>query len=191
LALDEWLTDNLDALEMGQAADRMIHTYSTGMRKRVAFLAAMVHRPKILILDEPTGALDAQSARVVKDQMQLARDRGALVLFTTHVMEIAERLADRIAILNQGSLVADGTLREIKKAYARPGRATLEEIFLWLTASRPEHATKLDDRLVCGRVPSDSGPVTRWYASMIEWTAALPVFWPCFGTTEATPGWPQ
>ena len=138
LEFDGWLTDQLDALEMGSEADRMIRTYSMGMRKKIAFLAAMVHRPDILIFDEPTGALDAASARVVKDAMERARDQGALVLFTTHVMEIAERLADRIAILNRGGLVADGTLEEIRKAHARPGRRTLEEIFLRLTASKPD-----------------------------------------------------
>ena len=138
LEFDGWLIENLDALEMGQDADRLIRTYSMGMRKKIAFLAAMVHRPNILIFDEPTGALDAASARVVKDQMQSARNRGALVLFTTHVMEIAERLADRIAILDHGSLVVDGTLGEIKKAYARSGSETLEEIFLRLTASRKD-----------------------------------------------------
>ena len=138
LDLDNWLTDNLHALEMGQDADRLIRTYSLGMRKKIAFLAAMVHRPNILIFDEPTGALDAASARVVKDQMQVARDQGALVLFTTHVMEIAERLADRIAILDHGSLVADGTLGEIKKAHARSGGETLEEIFLRLTGSQDD-----------------------------------------------------
>ncbi len=138
LDLDGWLTDNLEAVQMGQDADRLIRTYSTGMRKKIAFLAAMVHRPNILIFDEPTGALDAASARAVKDQMQMAREQGALVLFTTHVMEIAERLADRIAILNHGSLVADGTLQELKEAHARHGRETLEEIFLRLTASHDD-----------------------------------------------------
>jgi ABC-2 type transport system ATP-binding protein len=144
LDLDDWLTENLDALEMGADADRMIHTYSMGMRKKIAYLAAMVHRPNILIFDEPTGTLDAASARVVKDQMQIARDQGALVLFTTHVMEIAERLADRIAILHHGSLVADGTLGEIKEAHARSRSDTLEEIFLSLTASQAdaEHAAR-------------------------------------------------
>ena len=136
LDLDDWLTDNLDALQMGQDADRLIRTYSMGMRKKTAFLAAMVHRPSILIFDEPTGALDAASARVVKDRMQLARDQGALVLFTTHVMEIAERLADRIAILDHGRLVAAGTLAELRETHARSGPGTLEEIFLRLTASR-------------------------------------------------------
>jgi len=138
LNLDTWLTNQLNALEMGPDADRMIRTYSMGMRKKIAFLAAVVHQPNVLIFDEPTGALDAASARVVKDQMQVARDRGALVLFTTHIMEIAERLADRIAILSKGTLVADGTLQELRQAYARPGSASLEEIFLRLTASRQD-----------------------------------------------------
>jgi len=138
LDLDGWLTDNLEAVQMGQDADRLIRTYSMGMRKKIAFLAAMVHRPNILIFDEPTGALDAASARVVKDQMRMAREQGALVLFTTHVMEIAERLADRIAILNHGSLVADGTLQELKEAHARHGHETLEEIFLRVTASHDD-----------------------------------------------------
>ena len=141
LDFDDWLTDSLDTLEMGQDADRLIRTYSMGMRKKIAFLAAMVHRPNILIFDEPTGSLDASSARMVKDQMQIARNQGALVLFTTHVMEIAERLADRIVILNHGSLVADGTLREIQEAHGRPGGGTLEEIFLRLTAS-PDYAKR-------------------------------------------------
>ncbi len=144
LDFDDWLAENLDALGMAQDADRLIRTYSLGMRKKIAFLAAMVHRPNILIFDEPTGAMDAASARVVKDQMQTARDQSALVLFTTHVMEIAERLADRIAILDHGSLVADGTLGEIKEAHARSGGDTLEEIFLRLTASQAdaEHAAR-------------------------------------------------
>ena len=142
LDVDDWLNTNLDALQMGQDADRLIRTYSMGMRKKTAFLAAMVHRPSILIFDEPTGALDAVSARVVKDRMQIARDQGALVLFTTHVMEVAERLSDRVAILGHGRLVADGTLGELRSAHARSALETLEDIFLRLTKAEdePEHA---------------------------------------------------
>ncbi len=142
LDVDDWLNTNLDALQMGQDADRLIRTYSMGMRKKTAFLAAMVHRPNILIFDEPTGGLDAASARVVKDQMQIARDQGALVLFTTHIMEVAERLADRLVIINHGKLVAHGTLPELREAHARSRRDTLEEIFLRLTRTEydPVHA---------------------------------------------------
>ena len=142
LDLDDWLNEILDTLQMGRDADRLIRTYSMGMRKKTAFLAAIVHRPTILIFDEPTGALDAASARVVKDHMKIARDQGAVVLFTTHVMEVAERLADRIAIIHHGRLVADATFGELQKAHSRSGRETLEEIFLGLTASEndPRHA---------------------------------------------------
>ena len=101
---------------------------------------ALVGDPPVLIFDEPTGGLDAASARVVKDQMQIARDEGALVLFTTHIMEVAERLADRLAIINHGKLVAHGTLPELREAHARSGHETLEEIFLRLTASEHEPA---------------------------------------------------
>ena len=141
---DDWLNDSLDALQMGQHADRLIRTYSMGMRKKTAFLAAMVHRPSILIFDEPTGGLDAASARVVKDQMLIARDHGALVLFTTHIMEVAERLADRLTIISQGKLVADGTLKEIREAHSHSSRETLEEIFLRLTTSvyKPVHSVR-------------------------------------------------
>ena len=142
--LEDWLNQNLDAVGMVPHADRLIRTYSMGMRKKTAFLAAMVHRPNILIFDEPTGTLDPATARIVKDHMRIARDRGALVLFTTHVMEVAERLADRIAILHRGRLVADGTLGDLQEAYARSGRETLEEIFLRLTSAEaaPEHASR-------------------------------------------------
>ena len=128
------------ALQMSEGADRLIKTYSLGMRKKVAFLAAMVHKPSILVFDEPTGSLDAASARIVKDEMQAARDEGAAVLFTTHVMEIAERLADRIAILNRGRLVTEGSLHDLRAAHGRHPREPLEDLFLRVTreGARPE-----------------------------------------------------
>lgn len=132
-AMGTWLDDRLVALQMSDAADRLIKGYSAGMRKKISFLTAMVHQPEILIFDEPTGALDALSARIVKDEMVAARDRGSLVFFTTHVMEIAERLADRIVIIDHGRLVADGTLSELRVAHGRETGESLERLFLRLT----------------------------------------------------------
>ena len=109
-ASNSWLDEQLAALQMSQDADRLIKGYSAGMKKKISFLAALVHEPDLLIFDEPTGALDAPSARLVKDELIAARDRGSLVFFTTHIMELAERLADRIAIIDHGHLVASGTL---------------------------------------------------------------------------------
>ncbi len=106
------------------------------MRKKIEFLAALVHRPNILIFDEPTGSLDALSARLVKDRMLAARDDGCLVFFTPHVMERAERLADRIAIIDHGRLVAEGTLPELRDARGLPNES-LENLFLDLVA-RPD-----------------------------------------------------
>ena len=142
-ALDSWLDDRLAALQMSEHADRLIKGYSAGMRKKISFLTALVHQPDILIFDEPTGALDALSARIVKDEMVAARERGSLVFFTTHVMEIGERLADRIVIISNGQLVANGTLTELRMAHGRETGESLESLFLrliQLTGSRAGHS---------------------------------------------------
>lgn len=124
------LDAGLERLGIADVADAPVRTCSPGTRKKAALLAATIHEPRILVLDEPTGALDAPGARAVKDLIAGARDRGALVLFSTHVMEIAERVADRVAILRQGELVADGTLQELRSAWGRTPHDTLEELFL-------------------------------------------------------------
>ncbi len=130
--LDTWLEERFCALEMSHHADRLIRDYSAGMKKKISFLTALVHQPDILLFDEPTGTLDALSARIVKDEMLAARKRGSLVFFTTHVLEVAERLADRIAIIRNGRLVADGTLRDLRARHGRGAGESLENIFLRL-----------------------------------------------------------
>jgi len=135
--LGPWLDQQLATLRMSEQADRLIKGYSLGMKKKISFLAALVHEPEILIFDEPTGALDALSARIVKDELLAARNRGSLVFFTTHVMEIAERLADRIAIIRDGRLLADGTLTELRRAHGRESGESLESIFLRLVHETP------------------------------------------------------
>jgi ABC-2 type transport system ATP-binding protein len=107
--------------------------FSRGMKQKTALAGALIHDPRLLILDEPLTGLDAAVARQVKDLL-LARVRdGATVILTTHILEVAERLADRIGIINRGKLVAEGGLDELR---ARTGeaRATLEDMFLELTA---------------------------------------------------------
>ena len=123
--------------------DKLIRTYSMGMRKKIALLAAIVHDPAVLILDEPTGALDAASARAVKEIMTEAREAGKVVLFTTHVMEIAERLADRLAIIDSGQLLFDGSLDDLMAHPAsRPGD-TLEDVFIRMTTDRTGAASSI------------------------------------------------
>jgi ABC-2 type transport system ATP-binding protein len=129
----DWIDEQLERLELGGDADTLIKTYSLGMKKKIAFLAALVPDPDILLFDEPTGSLDAASARLVKDHMLEARDAGKLVFFTTHIMEIAERLADRLAVIHHGRLIAEGTLDDLRQQFGRTPGESLEDIFLRIT----------------------------------------------------------
>ena len=136
----EWIEESLALFELGADADAMIRTYSLGMKKKIALLGALVHDPDFLVFDEPTGAMDAAGARIVKDLMVRARDDGKLVFFTTHIMEIAERLADRIAIIDHGRLIADGTLEELRNQFGRKSAEPLEDIFLRVTDNAGDQA---------------------------------------------------
>ena len=125
----------LDKVDLFEDADKLIGSYSQGMRKKITLCAALVHKPKVIFLDEPTNGLDAASAKVVKDLFRHYADEGAAVLFTTHVMEIAEKLCDRIGIVHQGELVVEGTFDAIKQQFSHYGD-TLEDIYLGITQSR-------------------------------------------------------
>ena len=103
--------------------------FSRGMRQKVALAGALVHDPKLIILDEPLTGLDAGSARMVKDVLAEKVRAGASVVMTTHILEIAERMADRIGVISGGRLVAEGTLAELRDQVGR-GQASLEDMFL-------------------------------------------------------------
>jgi ABC-2 type transport system ATP-binding protein len=107
------------------------------MKQKTALAGALIHDPKLLILDEPLTGLDAAVARQVKDLLQQRVRAGATVILTTHILEVAERMADRIGIIQHGRLLAEGTLDELR-AKAGEDRGTLEDVFLDLTA--PEDA---------------------------------------------------
>jgi ABC-2 type transport system ATP-binding protein len=124
----------LIAFELDNAADALIETYSQGMRQKIALSAVLIHEPAVLFLDEPTNGLDPRSARLVKDVLRHIRDRGATVFMTTHVLEIAEQMCDRVGILRDGRLIALGSLSELRQSQEMPG-ASLESIFLNLTGS--------------------------------------------------------
>ena len=117
--------------------------FSRGMKQKVALAGALIHRPRLLVLDEPLTGLDAAMARSVKDMLQEQVRGGATVIVTTHILEVAERLADRIGIIDHGRLLAEGTLAELR-GRAGSNELTLEELFLDLTA-RAEPAAGLDD----------------------------------------------
>jgi ABC-2 type transport system ATP-binding protein len=101
------------------------------MQQKISLAAALIHDPKVLILDEPTVGLDPKSARLIKDILRQLADRGAAVLLSTHIMEIAERMCDRIGIINHGKVIAAGTMDDLRSMGG--GQTDLEDIFLQLT----------------------------------------------------------
>lgn len=122
----------LRMFDLTEAADNTLDSYSHGMQQKASLAAALMHDPKVLVLDEPTVGLDPKSARLIKDILRQIADRGAAVMLSTHILEIAERMCDRIGIINKGQLVAVGTMEELRRL-GQTGEASLEDIFLGLT----------------------------------------------------------
>ncbi len=134
----------LEQLELTDAADDQIKGYSYGMQKKILLISVLVHHPRILFLDEPTSGLDPRSARTVREILRERCEQGSTVFMTTHILEIAERICDRVGIISKGRLIAVGTLTELQQreqdCHGRPvdvgqdRTETLEDIFLDLTA---------------------------------------------------------
>lgn len=122
----------IDALELGPNRNQRCEGFSRGMKQKVALAGALVHDPKLIMLDEPLTGLDAAIARQVKDLLMARVRAGATIILTTHILEVAERLASRIGILRGGKLVAEGTMDDLRRATAGPAGATLEDVFLSL-----------------------------------------------------------
>jgi ABC-2 type transport system ATP-binding protein len=120
-------------LELWEQRDQRCEEFSRGMKQKTALAGALIHDPKLLILDEPLSGLDAAMARQVKDLLLARTQQGTTVILTTHTLEVAERLAERIGIIHQGRLLAEGTLEELRRQSGLAG-STLEDVFLQLTA---------------------------------------------------------
>jgi ABC-2 type transport system ATP-binding protein len=129
--------DLLELLDMTDNADDLIETYSHGMRQKASIMAALIHDPDVVILDEPTVGLDPRSARIVKDVLKALCGMGKTVFMSTHILEIAERVCDRVGIINEGKLVAVGSIEELKSK-SRAGQVSLEDVFLELTGGPEE-----------------------------------------------------
>ncbi|MBP5492485.1 MAG: ABC transporter ATP-binding protein [Clostridiales bacterium] len=114
-------------LEILGALNNQIASYSHGMKQKLAIIGAFLHEPKLLVMDEPFVGLDPKAAFAVKTMMREFCDKGNAIFFSTHVLEVAEKLCDKIAIIKGGRLVACGTMEEVK------GNASLEEVFLEIT----------------------------------------------------------
>jgi ABC-2 type transport system ATP-binding protein len=128
----------LELFGLTERADDLIESYSQGMRKKLALCSVLVHRPKVLFLDEPTNSLDPRSARLVKDILRELCRQGTTVFMSTHILEIAEQMCERVGIIHQGRLVAVGSLEELRAGGGRAD-ASLEELFIALTGG-PEVA---------------------------------------------------
>ncbi len=124
----------LDWLELALHSHEHCEGFSKGMRQKVALAGALVHDPKLIILDEPLTGLDAASARLVKDVLKARVAEGCSVIMTTHILEVAERMAERIGVISNGRLIAEGSLDELSHASGCSGE-NLEEVFLSLVAA--------------------------------------------------------
>ena len=122
----------LDVLDLGLHRNSRCEGFSRGMKQKVALAGALIHDPQFIMLDEPLTGIDAAIARQVKDLLTARVRAGATIILTTHILEVAERLADRIGIVDHGRLVAEGTLTELR-AMAGRSNSTLEDVFLSVT----------------------------------------------------------
>jgi ABC-2 type transport system ATP-binding protein len=124
----------VQAFQLSGHENELMSGYSQGMRQKVAIISALVHRPEILVLDEALNGLDPRAAKLVKDILRQLAAEGVSMLFSTHVLEIAEALCDRVVIMYRGSIMAEGTVAELRQKAGLPG-STLEEVFLKMTGT--------------------------------------------------------
>ncbi len=124
----------LSALELEGRENEMISGYSQGMKQKIAIIAALLPKPKLLVLDEPLSGLDPRSARIVKDLIHELAVEGVTTIFSTHVLEIADAICDRVTIMYQGEVLAEGTVAELREKAHMPG-SSLEDVFLKLTGT--------------------------------------------------------
>ncbi len=128
----------IDLFGLADFIDDLTERYSHGMRQRTVFASALVHRPKVLIVDEPTVGLDPRSVRILKDLLRKQAESGTTVFLSSHSLDVVEELADRIAIVDHGRLISCGTLEHLRSHAALDG--TLEQVFLRLTEETPDAA---------------------------------------------------
>jgi ABC-2 type transport system ATP-binding protein len=124
----------LDAFELKGREDEMLSGFSQGMKQKVAIIGALIHRPKLLIMDEPLNGLDPRSAKIVKDLLNKLAAEGVTTIFSTHILEIAQVICNRVAIMYRGELLSEGRIDELKAKSGLQG-GSFEEVFLKLTGT--------------------------------------------------------
>jgi len=138
------IEDLLETFDMLGHKDEFSTTFSKGMRQKISVMCSLVHEPDVLLADEPFIGLDPESVWILKETFRRARDRGAAVLLSTHMLDAAETLCDRYLVLHHGSLLAEGTLAELRMMLPTAGDRIpgLEEIFLALTQGRSRNSSE-------------------------------------------------
>ena len=131
----ERITRLIESLDLEGKQGETITGYSQGMKQKVAIMGAILHHPKILLMDEPLNGLDPKSARVVKELIHSLAQDGVTTVFSTHVLEIAEAICDRLTILQSGRVLAEGTAQELREK-AGLSNSGLEDVFLKLTGTK-------------------------------------------------------
>jgi ABC-2 type transport system ATP-binding protein len=137
-AVEKRIDELLELFELTRWKDELTESYSHGMRQKLIISGALVHRPEVIVVDEPMVGLDPKSARLLKDLFRQFVDRGGTVLMSTHTLEVAESMCDRIAIVHGGKIVANGTMAEVQEQTSSEDLG-LEELFLKLTGGMRDH----------------------------------------------------
>jgi ABC-2 type transport system ATP-binding protein len=130
--IEKKIKELLKIFDLNNKGDELIQSYSHGMKQKIAIAGALIHSPEILFFDEPTVGLDPKSAKIIKDIIRLRAESGDCVFMSTHILEIAERICDRVGIINDGQLIAIGNMEDLRKLSVEKN-GNLEEIFLQLT----------------------------------------------------------
>lgn len=137
---EERCEELLELLDLSKDGDKMVIDYSQGMRKKTALASAIIHAPRVLFLDEPFEGVDAISGSAIRDILQQLRNSGTTIFFSSHILEVVERLCTKLAVISQGQIVAQGTVEELRQLARVQDDSSLEEIFL-----RTVGATDSDD----------------------------------------------
>ncbi len=128
----------LEFLSLQDDRGKLLVDYSQGMKKKAALAAALIHNPRVLFLDEPLNGIDPVSGRVVTDLLKRLAQKGVTMFFTSHVLDVVERLCDEVAVIDKGRIVAQGSLAQIREQRAVGADASLEDVFLKLVAADVE-----------------------------------------------------
>ena len=129
---EERITELLRFFDLTDWRQELIESYSHGMKQRLVMSSALIHQPKAIIVDEPMVGLDPRGARLLKDAFRRLARQGCALFMSTHTLEVAEQMCDRLAIISQGRIIAEGTMSELRSRAQEPDAAHLEDVFLSL-----------------------------------------------------------